>query len=200
MGLNAPARLVFLASGRGSCFEALCRAIQSGEIPNAQAVALICNRSQAPVIKIAERAHVPVHLIDHDRFRNTDGKRDRAAFETKLEKTLTALQPDWILLAGYMRILGSGIVRRWAGRIVNIHPSLLPEFRGLHAQRQALENGAKVTGCTVHLVTEGLDDGPIVEQSRVAIEPGDTVESLSARLLPVEHATYLRAMKKLLTQ
>lgn len=191
MGLNASPRLIFLASGRGSGFAALIRAIQSGEL-KAQAVALICNRADAPVLKIAEDAGIPFHLIV--------GKGDRAAYELELEKTIADLQPDWVLLAGYMRILGGSIIQRWAGRIVNIHPSLLPEFRGLHAQKQALESGAKVTGCTVHLVTEGLDEGPTVEQSRVTIEPGDTVESLSARLQPIEHATYLRAMKKLLGQ
>lgn len=199
MGIARPPRLVFLASGRGSGFDAFCRAIAAGEL-GAEALALICNLPDAPVLKIAERAGVPAHLIDQNRFRNASGKWDRAAYEAELEKTLTALSPDWIVLAGYMRILGAQIVRRWPGRIVNIHPSLLPLFRGLRAQRQALESGAKETGCTVHLVTEGLDDGPIIEQARVAIEPGDTEESLSARLQPVEHATYLRAMKKLLSQ
>ncbi len=199
MGLKPPSQLVLMASGRGSCFESLCHAVQTGEIPNATVSALICNRAQAPVLEIAKRAGVPVHLIDQESFRRA-GKWDREAYEEALEKALLSLSPDWILLAGYMRLLGAGIVGRWAGRIVNIHPSLLPEFRGLKAQKQALESGAKITGCTVHLVTEGMDEGPIVEQSQIAIESGDTEETLSARLLPIEHATYVRAVKKLLTR
>ena len=190
MGVT-PKRLVFLASGRGSNFEAIARAIQAGEL-QAEASALICNRREAPVLKIAEGLGVPACLVDRKRF------KDRLAYEEELISMIETFDPDLVCLAGYMLLLGPKVVQRWKGKIVNIHPSLLPDFRGLNAQKQALESGRSETGCTVHYVTEGLDDGPIIEQSKIAILPGDTEQSLSERLLAVEHATYVRALRKIL--
>lgn len=189
-------RIVFLASGRGSNFEALARAIHDGTIC-AQAVALISDNPSTPALQIASKFGVPTRVLDKKSFRGPTGKWDRAAYERALEETIAGFQPDWICLAGYMLLLGGGIVRRWSGRILNIHPSLLPAFPGLHAQKQALEAGERTTGCTVHLVTEGLDEGPVLSQASVEILPGDTETSLSERLLKVEHATYVAVVRRL---
>jgi phosphoribosylglycinamide formyltransferase-1 len=190
-------KLLFLASGRGSNFQAITQAIQDGRIRNAQAVGLICNTAGAPVIEIAEKLGVPTTVLSKDQFRNAEGRWVRAEYEKALGRAMQSYDPDWICLAGYMLLLGKQTVAAWPRKIINIHPSLLPAFKGLEAQKQALEAGAKRTGCTVHLVTEALDDGPILEQSTVEIEPSDTPESLSRRLLPVEHTTYIKAVDQL---
>lgn len=190
-------KLLFLASGRGSCFQAVAHAIGDASLAGAQIVGLICNKASAPVVDIAESRGIPTTVLSRELFMDSRGKWNRASYEQALVEAITAHAPDWICLAGYMLLLAPDTVRRWPGKIINIHPSLLPAYPGLHAQKQALEAGAKVTGCTVHLVTEGLDDGPIIEQTPVDILAGDTEETLSARLLPLEHATYVRALSKL---
>lgn len=192
-----PQRLLFLASGRGSNFQAIARAVKEKRIPHAQIVGLISNRKEAGAVSIAKELGVPTHTLEKSAFRGSDGKWDRAAFEITLEKTIESYQPDWICLAGYMLLLGERIVERWEGKILNIHPSLLPKFKGLHAQKQALEAGERVTGCTVHLVTQEMDEGQIVEQASLEILSSDTDESLSARLLTLEHETYIRALIRL---
>jgi phosphoribosylglycinamide formyltransferase-1 len=192
-----PARLLFLASGRGSNFGAVAQATQQGRLPNAAIVGLVCDRKEAAVLEIARQARIPTRLIDRDLFKTAAGKFDRVAFNQALEQAIADFQPDWVCLAGFMLLLGEALVERWKGKILNIHPSLLPAFKGLHAQKQALEAGVSVTGCTVHLVTAALDDGPILAQNTLAVLPGDTVESLSARLLPLEHQTYLQALNRL---
>ena len=186
-------KLVVLASGRGSNFEAIARAVKRDEIPGARLEALICNRADAGALRIAEREGVPTRLIESKNYRR-EGKLDRPAFEIALGKTLVDLAPDLICLAGYTLLLGKELLARWEGRIINIHPSLLPAFKGLYAQRQALEYGVKVTGCTLHYVTEELDAGPIIAQESLAIREGEDEESLTARLLEVEHRLYVRGL------
>ncbi len=193
-------RILFLASGRGSNFSALAKAILNKDIPQAIPVGLICNKDDAPVLQSARELGIPVSVLGKRKFQTPLGKWDRPAYEIALEKEIATYQPDWICLAGYMLMLGKPIVQRWRGRILNIHPSLLPDFPGLDAQRQALQAGVTKTGCTVHLVTEGLDDGPILAQSSIDILPGDDENSLIHRLLPVEHATYVQVLKRICTE
>jgi phosphoribosylglycinamide formyltransferase 1 len=183
-------RLVILASGRGSNFAAIADAVQNEVIPNAKIVGLISNKAKAGAIKLAEERGVPVLLIPSKGI-------DRAEYEQKLLAHLNFLHPDFICLAGYMLLLGKEVVQNFPGQILNIHPSLLPFFKGLNAQRQALEAGMTETGCTVHFVTEELDDGPIVLQNRVEILAEDSESSLSERLLPIEHETYVQALADL---
>jgi len=188
---------LFLASGRGSNFQAVAQAVQAGTLPQTTLIGLVSNRADAPALDIARGLAIPTSVVESRSFRTPDGKWDRAAYEAALESCIAGYAPDWIALGGYMLLLGEKIVRRWSNRIVNIHPSLLPAFPGLNAQRQALEAGVAWTGCTVHLVNEALDAGAIVEQARLEILEGETEASLTERLLPLEHATYVRAVERL---
>ena len=187
---------MILASGRGSNFATLADAVSQGTVPNAEILSLISNRADAGAIELARERGIPHTVIESRKFRK-DGKFARSAYEEVLHQTLEDLSPDLICLAGYMLILGETLVKQWEGKMVNIHPSLLPLFRGLHPQAQALEAGVCFTGCTVHFVTAELDGGPIIEQDVLRIEPNDTAESLAARLLPIEHRTYVRALARL---
>lgn len=189
-------RIVILASGRGSNFCAIADAIASHQLPNAEIIGLVSNRADAKALQEAEKRSIPKFLVEAKQFRK-DHRLDRNAYEKELLKLLKSLQPELILLAGYMLVLGKEIVSAFPRRIINIHPSLLPKFRGLHAQKQALDHGETETGCTVHWVTEGLDEGEPILQARVPILPGDTEETLSERLLPIEHTTYISALKML---
>lgn len=183
-------RVVVLASGRGSNFAAIAAAVQSGGLPNVELVSLICNRSKAGALGIARDLGLPVSII-------LGNKRLPDAYNDELLGELRRLKPDLICLAGYMKILPPSTVREFQGKILNIHPSLLPKYKGLQAQKQALEAGETKTGCTVHWVTEELDGGPMIEQDTIEILPGDTEESLSTRLRPVEHRTYIKALQKI---
>ncbi len=196
MGIKQKPKVLFLASGRGSNFKALAQAIQAGTIRNAEIAALVSNRKDAPALEIAQRLGVPTTVLDQSTFRGKSGKFDRESYSLALADTLTAYAPDWICLAGYMLLLPPEIVHQWPSKIINIHPSLLPLFPGLRAQAQAIKAGAKETGCTVHLVSEEMDAGPILEQSTLKVEPNETEESLTERLLPLEHQTYIRALEK----
>jgi len=189
-------RLVVLASGRGSNFAAIADAINSGQIPRAEIVGLISNKKEAPVVELAQSRKIPCAVLESNAFRK-EGRFDRSSYEKELLKILRSLNPDLICLAGYLLLLGPDIIQSYPKQIINIHPSLLPLFKGLHAQRQAILDGAKETGCTVHFVTEGLDEGPIILQKRISIFENDSEESLSSRLLPLEHETYIEALKKL---
>ncbi len=173
-------RVAVLASGRGSNFQALIDAIRDGQIP-AACVGLVTDNPGAYAITRARDAGIPVHVVDYTRF------PDKGAFESALLAAMKALNADLFVLAGYMRILGPGIVREFPGRMINIHPALLPSFAGLHAQRQALEYGVRVSGCTVHLVDEGMDTGPIIVQACVPVLDGDDEERLAERILAEEH-------------
>ena len=176
-------RIVILISGRGSNMEAIVRQCELERWP-AQVVAVIANRPQAAGLRFAHAHGIATVVVDHQAFASRD------AFDAALAETIDAQRADLVLLAGFMRILGAGFVRRYEGRMLNIHPSLLPAFPGLHTHRRALEAGCKVSGATVHFVTPDLDHGPIVLQSIVPVLPGDTEAALAARVLATEHRIY----------
>jgi phosphoribosylglycinamide formyltransferase-1 len=181
-------RIVVLLSGRGSNMEAIVRACTAERWP-AQVVAVVSNRPQAPGLAFAQAHDIATAVVDHRAW------ADRAAFDDELARTIDAFAPDLVVLAGFMRILGAAFVRRYAGRLLNIHPSLLPAFPGLHTHRRALEAGCKVAGATVHFVTDALDHGPIVIQAAVPVLPGDDEAMLAARVLEREHVIYPRAVR-----
>jgi phosphoribosylglycinamide formyltransferase-1 len=183
-------RLAILLSGRGSNFQAIHEAVQRGEL-DAEIVCVISNRADAPGIEKAREYGYDAHVLDHKTFPN------RAMHEDAVLRALDRARPDYIALAGYMRLLSAPFIERWRNRILNIHPSLLPSFPGVEAQAQALAYGVKVTGCTVHFVDEHLDAGPIILQRTVAVEDGDTAETLSARILVEEHVGYVEALNVL---
>jgi formyltetrahydrofolate-dependent phosphoribosylglycinamide formyltransferase len=187
-------RLAILLSGRGSNFEAIADAVESGRIPNAQIVAVISDVAAARGLTRARERGLPAFAVERKLFDS------RASHEAEILRVLDETRPELVCLAGYMRILSPGFVARWRGRLLNIHPSLLPKYRGLSPQKRALEAGEAETGCTVHLVDEGTDTGPTVLQRRVRIERGDTEESLAARILEQEHEAYPEAISILLSQ
>jgi len=180
-------RLVILISGRGSNMAALIDAVRAGEI-DAAIGTVISNRPDAAGLGIAAAAGVATSVVDHRAF------ADRGEFERSLIAAIDAKAPDLVVLAGFMRILSPAFVTRYAGRLLNIHPSLLPAFRGLHTHAQALAAGVRVHGCTVHLVRFELDEGPVLAQGVVPVLDGDTEESLAARVLEVEHRCYPQAL------
>ena len=184
-------RLAILLSGRGSNFLAICDAIADGSIPDATIVAVIADVADAPGLNRAVERGLPA-------FPSPRGGLTRSEHEAKIDKILDAAGVELVCLAGYMRLLSPAFVGRWRGRILNIHPALLPKFPGLHVQRRALEAGEKEAGCTVHFVDEGTDTGPIVLQRRVPVLPGDTEETLSARILAEEHRAYPEAIARVL--
>jgi phosphoribosylglycinamide formyltransferase 1 len=186
-------RLAVLLSGRGSNFAAIHEAIVKREL-DAKIVAVISNRADAPGIAKAREWGCDAHVIDNRDF------PDRAAHEREILRVLEDAKPDYIALAGYMRLLSPAFVARYRGRILNIHPSLLPAFPGVDAQAQAIAAHAKKSGCTVHFVDEGLDSGPIILQRTVEIREDDTVETLSARILEQEHIAYVEALRRLARQ
>lgn len=186
------ARLGVLLSGRGSNFLALARALEDGTIP-AEIVLVASNVADAPGLERARELGLQTRAIPHR------GEPGREAHEAKVQAALEAAGVEWICLAGYMRLLSPAFVARWPRRILNVHPSLLPAFPGTEAQAQALAHGVKIAGCTVHLVDEGLDSGPIVVQRAVAVEEGDTPATLAARILEEEHRAYPEALRRLLT-
>lgn len=181
-------RIAVLASGRGSNFQAMVDAIQAGRIP-ADCVALITDNPKAYAIERAEKAGIPHIVIDYASFPS------REVYERALLSAMQEVNADLFVLAGYMRILGTTIVRAFPGRMVNIHPALLPSFTGLHAQRQAVQYGVKVAGCTVHFVDESLDGGPIILQRCVPVLDGDDEDSLADRILDQEHICFPEAVR-----
>jgi phosphoribosylglycinamide formyltransferase-1 len=187
------ARVGILLSGRGSNFRALHAAMAAGAVPGEIAL-VVSNRAEAAGLVAARELGLETAFIPHR------GEPSREAHDARIVEALRASRVDWVCLAGYMRLLSSVLIRAFPQRILNIHPSLLPAFPGLDAQRQALEYGVVISGCTVHLVDEELDHGPIVVQRTVAVEPGDSVDTLSARILEQEHRAYPEAVKKLLTR
>ncbi len=189
-------KILCLASGRGTNFEAIVKGCRSGEIPLAQVVGLICNKSDAPAIQIARRENVPCDVLPSQDFLKKPNP-DRAGYDRRLAALAEKYTPDVICLTGYMLLLGKPFLEKYSGKILNIHPSLLPNFPGLHAPRQALEAQAAKTGCTVHLVDESLDGGPILDKTEVPILPGDTEATLTERIRSAEHATYQRVLKKM---
>ena len=185
-------RIVILISGRGSNMEAIVRACEAERWP-AQVVAVLSNRPEASGLHWAAQRGIATAVVDHRAY------AQREAFDLALAQAVDLHAPDLVVLAGFMRVLGSAFVRRHAGRLLNIHPSLLPAFPGLHTHRRALEAGCKVAGATVHVVTEALDHGPIVVQSVVPVLPDDTSETLAARVLLQEHRIYPEAARMVAT-
>jgi len=183
-------RVGVLISGRGSNMLSLVAAARGNNFP-AEVALVLSNRPDAPGL---QRATVPTAVVDHRPFRG-----DRAAHEAAMVETLDRAGVEIICLAGYMRLLTPFFVRRYAGRMLNIHPSLLPAFPGLDTHARALAAGAKLHGCTVHLVTETMDDGPILAQAAVPVLPDDTEEKLAARVLAQEHRVYPAALRRFIT-
>lgn len=183
-------RLGILLSGRGSNFEAIADQVAAGRIP-AEIAVVMSNRPEARGLEAACRRGLKAVCIASKGL-------DREAYDRLLIRELEANQVDLVCLAGFMRLLSATFVRAFPQRILNIHPSLLPAFPGLDAQKQALEHGVKITGCTVHLVDEFLDAGPILLQAAVPVLDADTVESLSARILAEEHVIYSQAIRIML--
>jgi len=181
-------RIVILISGRGSNMEAIVHACRR-EGWNAQVAAVVSNRPQAAGLAFAQSHGIATAAVDHKAF------SDRDAFDAALADAIDAHRPDLVVLAGFMRILGVAFVRRYEGRMLNIHPSLLPSFTGLHTHQRALQVGCKAHGATVHFVTPALDHGPIVAQAVVPVLPGDTEDTLAARVLQREHVMYPRAVR-----
>jgi phosphoribosylglycinamide formyltransferase 1 len=181
-------RIVILISGRGSNMQALVEAC-ARERWNARVVAVLSNRPGAAGLQFASEQGVENEAVDHTRF------ADRAAFDTELAARIDSFAPDLLLLAGFMRILSDGFVQRYQGRMLNVHPSLLPSFTGLHTHQRALDAGCKLAGATVHFVTPTLDHGPIVIQAAVPVLPDDIASTLAARVLQREHVIYPRAVR-----
>ena len=181
-------RIVILISGRGSNMEALAQACLREGWP-ARIVAVISNRPQAAGLAYAQALGIHTDTVDHQAY------ADRGAFEQTLAAVIDGHRPDLVVLAGFMRVLGEAFVRRYEGRLLNIHPSLLPAFPGLHTHRRALEMGCKLAGATVHFVTSSLDHGPVVMQAVVPVLADDDEDSLAARVLKVEHQIYPMAVR-----
>ena len=177
-----------LISGRGSNMRALVEAAQAQDYP-AEIVAVISNRPDAAGIDWAKAQGIETAIIDHTNFES------RAAFEAELHELLISYKTKLVACAGFMRIMTTDFVRRWEGRMINIHPSLLPAFKGLNCQENALAAGVKIAGCTVHYIIPELDSGPIIAQGAIAVEPQDTPASLAERILSVEHRIYPLALK-----
>ena len=180
--------IVILISGRGSNLEALIAARDAGNLP-VNIAAVISNRPEAMGLETAQKAGIAAHFINHKAFAG------REAFDAALAECIDDFSPDLVVLAGFMRILSEGFVRHYEGRLMNIHPSLLPSFPGLHTHQRALEEGVRIHGCTVHFVTPTLDHGPVIIQAAVPVLDSDSEESLSARVLRQEHLIYPQAVR-----
>ena len=180
--------LVILISGRGSNMEAIVRACERERWP-ARVAAVIANRPGAAGLAFAASLGIPTAVVDHRQFSG------RAAFDAALANEIDRFEPDLVALAGFMRVLTDGFVERYAGRMLNVHPSLLPSFPGLNTHQQALDAGVRAHGATVHFVTPTLDHGPIVAQSVVPVRAGDDAAALGMRVLETEHVIYPRAVR-----
>jgi len=182
-------RVAVLISGRGSNMAALIEAAKANDYP-AEIVLVLSNQPDAAGLLRAREAGITTAVIDHRRFHD-----DRQAFERALDDVLGKYRIDIVCLAGFMRLLTEWFIGRWSGRILNVHPALLPEFKGLHTHRRALAAGVKRHGATVHFVVEETDAGPIISQESVAVLPGDSEETLAARVLEIEHRIYPQALR-----
>jgi phosphoribosylglycinamide formyltransferase-1 len=185
--VTARKRVAILISGRGSNMTALVEAARDPTYP-AEIVGVFSNRADAPGLQYAWLAGIPTAVYSHKDFPS------REAFDAQIQAVLDGWGAELVCLAGFMRILSHGFAQRWTGRMLNIHPSLLPLYKGLKPQQQALDAGATESGCTVHWVIPDLDDGPAILQRRVPVLPGDTAETLGARILVEEHMAYPEAL------
>jgi phosphoribosylglycinamide formyltransferase-1 len=187
------ARLVILISGRGSNMRSIVEAAQQGQLA-VDIAAVISNRPGAAGLEFAQQAGIDTQVIDHKQFAS------REVFDTAMAEAIDVYQPDYVILAGFMRILTADFVAHYAGRLINIHPSLLPKFKGLHTHERAIEAGESEHGASVHFVTAELDDGPVILQAKVPVLPGDDAYTLAARVLEQEHLLYPAAIQKLVSQ
>lgn len=181
--------IVILISGRGSNMQAIVEAHEAGQLAGGQIAAVVSNRPQAAGLAWAAARGIATAVVDHTTF------ADRETFDAALADTLDRFSPDLVVLAGFMRILTAGFTQRFAGRMMNIHPSLLPAFTGLHTHERAIAAGCKLAGATVHFVTAELDHGPIIAQGCVPILTGDTANTVAARVLKIEHQLYPQAVR-----
>lgn len=187
------ARLVILISGRGSNMRSIVEAAQQGQLA-VDIAAVISNRPGAAGLEFAQQAGIDTQVIDHKQFAS------REVFDTAMAEAIDVYQPDYVILAGFMRILTADFVAHYAGRLINIHPSLLPKFKGLHTHERAIEAGESEHGASVHFVTAELDDGPVILQAKVPVLPEDDADTLAARVLEQEHLLYPAAIQKLVSQ
>lgn len=192
---SAETRLVVLISGRGSNLAALAEACDDGRLP-AVVAAAISNRADAPGLLKAEALGIDRVLITEGESPDRQSRREE--FERSLQAAIEGYRPRYIVLAGFMRVLSAELVNAWPGRMINIHPSLLPRFRGLDTHRRALEAGDHEHGASVHFVTPALDGGPVISQVRMALRPGDDPDQVARRLLPLEHRLLVATLALLL--
>lgn len=178
-------RLVVLASGNGSNFQAIADAIAAGRI-QAQLAGVLCNQPDAGVLQRAAALGVRTRVVDHRAYSH------RSAFEEAMTQVLQSWQPDLIVLAGFMRVLGAAFVQRFSGQMINIHPSLLPAYKGLHTHQRVLASGDRLHGCSVHFVTPELDAGAVIAQSQLEVGPHEDTDQLAARVHRLEHDLYPR--------
>lgn len=181
-------RCVVLISGRGSNLSAILKATQSAGYP-AEVVGVVSNKAEAPGLQLARDADISVSVLPNADY------ADRASYDQALQAAVDAYDPDLVILAGFMRILTPEFVAHYTGRMINIHPSLLPAFTGLHTHQRALDAGVRVHGCTVHFVTAELDHGPMIAQAAVPVLESDDARTLGARVLSVEHQLYPMAVR-----
>lgn len=181
-------KLAVLISGRGSNLQALIDACQGEDFP-AEIALVISNKAGALGLERAQKAGIPTKVLSHKDF------ADREAFDAAMSDAIEAAGAKFVCLAGYMRLLSDGFVRTWRDKLINIHPSLLPSFKGLHVHEQAIEAGVRFSGCTVHFVRPAMDEGPIIAQAVVPVLPGDTHDDLATRILEQEHALYPLALR-----
>jgi len=193
MSNHAPAKLVILISGRGSNMQSIVNAIQADKL-NAEVTAVISNRPDAAGLDFARDAGITSEKLDHKNFAS------REAFDQQLIDLIDRFEPDYVVLAGFMRILSAAFVQHYANRLINSHPSLLPKFKGLHTHKRAIEAGESEHGASVHFVTEELDAGPVILQAKVPVLEADTEETLAARVLVEEHKLYPDALRLLIQQ
>jgi phosphoribosylglycinamide formyltransferase-1 len=190
---NKKARLVILISGRGSNMRSILDAAKAGSL-DVDISAVISNRPDAVGLAFAAEEGIETAVIDHKQFES------REQFDEALATKIDEYQPDFVILAGFMRILTEGFVSHFAGRLINIHPSLLPKFKGLHTHQRAIDAGENEHGASVHFVTAELDDGPVILQARVPVLADDNADTLAARVLEQEHLLYPAAIQKLVSQ
>ena len=190
---RSKARLVILISGRGSNMRSIVEAANQGQL-DVDIAAVISNRPDAAGLEYAQQAGIDAQVIDHKLYDS------RESFDAAMAEVIDSYQPDFVILAGFMRILTADFVEHFAGRLINIHPSLLPKFKGLHTHQRAIESGETEHGASVHFVTAELDDGPVILQAKVPVLDDDDADTLAARVLEQEHLLYPAAIQKLVSQ
>ncbi|WP_417541887.1 phosphoribosylglycinamide formyltransferase [Methylophaga thalassica] len=191
MSVNEPTtRLVILISGRGSNMRSIIEAINHQQL-DARVAAVISNRPDAAGLEYASSQSIPTKIVDHKAF------EDRESFDRALAQQIDEFNPDYVILAGFMRILTAEFVEHYQNKLINIHPSLLPKFKGLDTHQRAIDAGEKEHGASVHFVTAELDDGPVIMQAKVQVMPDDSAQTLAARVLEQEHQLYPAAIQKL---